>query len=57
MTTATASVRAIAEWVDEYGNTHCWPMATADNRRSRVLARIARFQIPIIPESLLITNL
>lgn len=38
-------IRVIATWRDSVGNTYEWPMATVDNRRERVLARIHRFQM------------
>lgn len=37
-------VRAVAVWVGESGSVYFWPQAMVDNRRSRVLARIARME-------------
>lgn len=36
-------VRHVAVWIGESFSTYVWPLATVDNRRSRVLARIERF--------------
>lgn len=47
-------VKAIATWLDHDGSDYTWPMATVDNRRSRVLARIVRFNIPCDPTTLTI---
>lgn len=38
-------VKDIAVWVGESGSTYTWPQGMKDNRRSRVLARIARYGI------------
>lgn len=35
----------VAAWIDEAGNTYVWPQHTADNRRSRVVARMARYEL------------
>ena len=50
------TVKAIATWSDQDGNTYTWPQALADNRRTRVLARIHRFQIPCDESTLVITR-
>lgn len=38
---AQPDVRAVAFWSSADGSTAQWPQATVDNRRSRVLGRIA----------------
>lgn len=42
----------VAVWMDMDGCHYSWPMATKDNRKSRVLARIARFGISCDPATL-----
>lgn len=58
MTTTSTPARAldVARWQDEYGNTYEWPQGLADNRRSRVLARIARYGMGCDPTTLTITR-
>lgn len=45
-------IYAIARWDDEYGCHYAWAQGTKDNRRSRVLARIKRYNIPCDPSTL-----
>lgn len=52
MTPTPALVRVIAVWQDALGNHYEWPMATSDNRRARVLARIEAFGMDCDPETL-----
>lgn len=49
-------VVAVARWSagDGSGTTYSWAQATIDNRRSRVLARIARYGIECDPSTLVI---
>ena len=50
-------VRAVAVWCSrEEGSIRVWPQAHADNRRSRVLARIARYEFPCDPDTLVIVS-
>jgi hypothetical protein len=48
---------AIVQWQDRDGCFYAWRMATVDNRRSRVLARIRRFGIPCDESTLVITKM
>lgn len=50
------SARVIARWSDADGNTYEWPQGLADNRRSRVLARIHRYEIPCVEATLTLTR-
>lgn len=49
-------IKAVARWSDVGGTTYEWPQGTSDNRRSRVLARIRRFEIPCDESTLKITK-
>jgi hypothetical protein len=40
---AEPDLRAVAFWLDEFGDAHEWGQATVDNRRGRVLQRMARY--------------
>jgi hypothetical protein len=51
------TVYAVATWSDADGNQYRWPQGTRDNRRSRVLARIARYGIECDPTTLVITHI
>lgn len=55
-TSTPAQTLDVARWEDEYGNTYEWPQGLADNRRSRVLARIARRSMACDPRTLTITR-
>lgn len=54
--TASRTTRTVARWEDEGGSTYEWPQGTVDNRRSRVLARIRRYGIPCVEQTLTITH-
>ena len=53
---ADDTVHAVAIWSDVSDSVHLWPQAIADNRRSRVLARINRYGIPCDADTLIIVR-
>jgi hypothetical protein len=55
--TNTGPTYAVAHWEDEWGNHYTWPQGTIDNRRSRVLARIARYDMACDPDTLVIEQI
>ena len=50
------ATRTVAFWQGDRGDTYVWGHATVDNRRSRVLARIAWYGDDCLPDTLVLVN-